>query len=70
MLNWYPGHMAKTKRLIRENLKWVDVVLELIDARLPVSSRNPILPDLLKQNRLFCFLIRLIWPMKKLLKLG
>lgn len=52
VLNWYPGHMAKTKRLIRENLKWVDVVLELIDARLPVSSRNPILPDLLKQKPL------------------
>lgn len=40
-LQWFPGHMAKTKRLISENLKLVDVVIELLDARLPLSSRNP-----------------------------
>lgn len=40
-LQWYPGHMAKTKRMIRDNLKLVDVVIELTDARLPLSSRNP-----------------------------
>ena len=36
-LQWYPGHMAKTKRMIRDNLKLVDVVIELTDARLPLS---------------------------------
>lgn len=40
-LQWFPGHMAKTRRLIKENLKLVDVVIELVDARLPLSSRNP-----------------------------
>ncbi|MDR0930387.1 MAG: ribosome biogenesis GTPase YlqF [Clostridiales bacterium] len=40
-IQWYPGHMAKTKRLITEHLKLVDVVLELVDARIPISSRNP-----------------------------
>lgn len=38
---WYPGHMAKTRRLIDENLKLVDVIVEVIDARVPAASRNP-----------------------------
>jgi ribosome biogenesis GTPase A len=41
IIQWFPGHMAKTRRLIKENLKNVDVVLELLDARIPASSRNP-----------------------------
>lgn len=40
-LQWFPGHMAKTRRLIGDNLKLVDLVVELVDARLPLSSRNP-----------------------------
>lgn len=40
-INWYPGHMAKAKRLIGENLKLVDMVIELLDARIPASSTNP-----------------------------
>lgn len=40
-IQWYPGHMAKTKRLISEQLKLIDIVVELADARLPMSSRNP-----------------------------
>lgn len=40
-IQWFPGHMAKTRRLIKENLKLVDVVIELLDARIPMSSRNP-----------------------------
>ena len=40
-LQWYPGHMAKTRRLIEENVKLIDVVVEIMDARVPVSSRNP-----------------------------
>ena len=45
-INWYPGHMKKTRDLIKENLKLVDVCVEVIDARIPVSSRNPILAEL------------------------
>ncbi len=40
-IQWFPGHMAKTRRLITDNLKLVDVVIELVDARIPLSSRNP-----------------------------
>ncbi len=40
-IQWFPGHMAKTRRLITDSLKLVDVVIELVDARLPLSSRNP-----------------------------
>ena len=40
-IQWFPGHMAKTRRLIQQNLKLVDLVVELVDARIPVSSRNP-----------------------------
>ncbi len=45
-INWYPGHMKKTRELIQENLKLVDLVCEIIDARIPVSSRNPIINEL------------------------
>jgi len=44
-INWYPGHMAKTKRLIIENLDNIDIVLEVIDARMPFSSKIPNLND-------------------------
>ena len=40
-INWYPGHMAKTRRQIEEDLKLIDVVIELLDSRIPVASRNP-----------------------------
>ena len=40
-INWYPGHMARAKRLLSDQLSRVDVVIELCDARLPFSSRNP-----------------------------
>ena len=40
-INWYPGHMAKTKKQIQEDLKIVDVVIEILDARIPESSQNP-----------------------------
>ena len=40
-IQWFPGHMAKTRRLIQANLKLVDMVLEITDARIPQSSRNP-----------------------------
>ena len=40
-IQWFPGHMAKTRRLITENLKYADAVIEILDARIPYSSRNP-----------------------------
>ena len=40
-IQWFPGHMAKTRRLITENLSQVDIVIELLDARIPKSSKNP-----------------------------
>lgn len=45
-INWYPGHMAKARRMIEENLKKIDVVIELLDARIPRSSANPIIREL------------------------
>lgn len=45
-INWYPGHMKKTKDLIKENLKLIDVVLEIVDARIPISSKNPDIANL------------------------
>lgn len=47
-VQWFPGHMAKTKRMIQEQIKLVDVVIELVDARLPISSRNPLLDKLVE----------------------
>ena len=40
-IQWYPGHMAKAKRMLMENLKFIDVVIELVDARAPLATRNP-----------------------------
>lgn len=50
-INWYPGHMKKTKELIQESLKLVDVVIEVVDARIPNSSRNPIIDELVKSKQ-------------------
>ena len=50
MIQWYPGHMAKAKREIEEKLKFVDIVFELVDARVPISSRNPMINDILKNK--------------------
>lgn len=47
-INWFPGHMAKAHRMIREQLKLVDVVIELLDARIPRSSANPIIDEVLE----------------------
>ncbi len=49
-LQWYPGHMAKTRRLIEENLKYIDVVVEILDARIPYSGRNPNFDDIIKNK--------------------
>ena len=49
-VQWFPGHMAKTRRLIKESLPLVDGVVELLDARVPYSSRNPELDDIIKNK--------------------
>ena len=46
-LQWFPGHMKKAERLVRENLKLVDLVIELLDARIPASSQNPMLQEII-----------------------
>ena len=50
-INWYPGHMAKTRRQITEDLKLIDVVIELLDARIPISSRNPDIKEITKNKK-------------------
>lgn len=47
---WYPGHMTKAKRMMQENIKLIDLVMELIDARVPLSSRNPDIDELGKNK--------------------
>src|SRR5574344_1773639 len=49
-ISWYPGHMAKTKRLIKENLPYIDVIYEVIDARIPSSSKLVDIDDMLKDK--------------------
>ena len=49
-INWYPGHMTKAKRMMQEDIKFNDIVIELIDARIPMSSRNPDIDDLAKNK--------------------
>lgn len=49
-INWYPGHMAKTKRLIRENLNFIDIVYELVDARMPKSSKIVDIDEIIKDK--------------------
>ena len=49
-IQWFPGHMAKTRRMITENLKNVDVVIEILDARIPKSSRNPEIAKMTQQK--------------------
>jgi len=50
MIQWYPGHMAKAKRILKEDLKLVDIVIEVADARVPLSSQNPDLRKLINEQ--------------------
>ena len=49
-IQWYPGHMTKAKRMMEEDIKLIDLVIELVDARLPISSRNPDIDNLAKNK--------------------
>lgn len=50
-INWYPGHMAKTKRQIMQDVKLVDVIIEILDARIPKSSQNPDIAEITKNKK-------------------
>ena len=60
-IQWYPGHMTKAKRNMQEDIKLIDLIIELVDARVPLSSRNPDIDELGKN---------LIWQMKERMKNG
>ena len=49
-IQWFPGHMARTRRLMRENISLVDIVIEVLDARIPISSQNPEISSLVGQK--------------------
>ncbi len=51
VINWYPGHMAKTRKQIEQDLKLIDVVIELLDSRIPIASRNPDIKNLTKNKK-------------------
>ena len=55
-INWYPGHMAKTKRLLQDQIKKLDLVIEICDARLPAASRNPELTGMIGSRNHLLFL--------------
>ncbi len=50
-INWYPGHMAKTRKQIESDLKIIDIVIELLDARIPISSQNPDIANIIKGKK-------------------
>lgn len=50
-INWYPGHMKKTKELLKENIKLVDLIIEVVDARIPYSSKNPDFDNLFRDKK-------------------
>ena len=56
VIQWFPGHMAKTRRKITESLSLVDAVVEIVDARIPVSSRNPELAGIVVNKPLIILL--------------
>ena len=56
IINWYPGHMAKTRRLLQDQIKRIDLIIEICDARLPFSSRNPELAEMTARKRRLLFM--------------
>ena len=57
-IQWFPGHMAKTKRMMRECLPEVDIILELLDARIPYSSKNPEIEGMIGSKPKLCVLTK------------
>ena len=64
---WYPGHMTKARRMMQENIKLIDLIIEVVDARIPLSSRNPDIDELGKNK---ARMINLIWQMNVKMKNG
>ena len=64
-INWYPGHMAKTKRLLQDQIRRIDLVMEVCDARLPYSSRNPELKTLAAGKKHLLFLMHFRWGLPR-----
>ena len=62
-VQWYPGHMTKAKRQMQEDIKLIDLIIELVDARVPLSSRNPDIDELGK-NKARSFSIKQTLPMR------
>ena len=52
-INWYPGHMAKTKRQIKEKIDLIDIIYEVVDSRIPISSKIKDIDDLVKNKPRF-----------------
>ena len=67
-IQWFPGHMAKTRRQIKAVMPLIDAVAEVVDARIPVSSRNPELDELKTAIELFCICVKLAGTEKLLQK--
>ena len=59
---WYPGHMTKAKRQMQEDIKLIDLVIELVDARIPLSSRNPDIDELGKNKYRLILMNKGVWP--------
>ena len=56
LINWYPGHMARTRRLLQDQIRRIDLIIEICDARLPFSSRNPELSGMISRKKHLLFL--------------
>ena len=65
VIQWFPGHMTKARRLLAENVALVDLVLELRDARVPVSGANPLINELIGAKPRLIVLTRKISPIHK-----
>ena len=68
-VQWYPGHMTKAKRQMQEDIKLIDLIIELVDARVPLASRNPDIDELGK-NKARLILINLTLEMRGKMKPG
>ena len=60
-IQWYPGHMTKARRAMQEDIKLIDLIIELVDARMPLSSRNPDIDQLGKGKARLILLNNPIW---------
>ena len=69
-IQWYPGHMTKTRRMIADQLRHVDAVCEILDARIPVSSRNPDVDELTAGKPRLIVLNRVVFPCQGLCRSG